>query len=186
MHVSGGYNRGSLAILLISLAVYGGGLLNKQHLLPELSLPWGNQGPGMTTVAVSGTRDADGIYFLPEGTDTETLLKIIRLNRNREISEFRICDGAAIAISVAGGVVKIGDMPAIKRLALGLPIDLNSATAEDLSLIPGIGERMAGDIVQRRLTVGNFTVLSDLTAISGIKEKKLIGLKKYLMIGSTC
>ena len=54
----------------------------------------------------------------------------------------------------AGGVLTIGDMPAVRRLALGLPIDLNRASAEDLSLVPGIGERMAIEIVQRRQTDG--------------------------------
>lgn len=185
MRVFEGQNLGALTILIVSLAVYGGSLFHDQQSLPELSLPWGNQGPGMMAIEVTGSRDADGIYFLPEGMDIANILKIIDVEGKIDAAGFAMSDGANIAISAAEGVLTISDMPAIRRLALGLPIDLNRASTEDLSLVPGIGERMAIEIVQRRQMVGKFTVLSDLTTVPGIKEKKLNNLKKYLTIGST-
>ena len=121
---------------------------------------------------------------MPEGTDIANILKIIDVEGKIDVAGFAIPNGAAIAISLAGGVVTISDMSAIRRLALGLQIDLNRASVEDLSLVPGIGERMAIEILQRRQMVEKFTVLSDLTTVPGIKEKKLNGLKKYLTIGS--
>ena len=67
MRVCEGQNLGALTILIASLAFYGGALLHEQQSITELSLPWGNQGPGMMAAEVTGSRDADGIYFLPEG-----------------------------------------------------------------------------------------------------------------------
>jgi DNA uptake protein ComE-like DNA-binding protein len=42
---------------------------------------------------------------------------------------------------------------------------------------------MAYQIIQLRKQKGAFRDLSDLTAVSGIKEKKLNGLKGYLIAG---
>jgi competence protein ComEA len=78
--------------------------------------------------------------------------------------------------------MKIEEISAARRLALGLPVDLNRASEGDLSLVPGIGERMAVQIVQLRIERGEFRNLSDLMAVPGIKEKKLNGLKGYLIV----
>ncbi len=185
MRVWEGQNLGALTILIASLAVYGGALYHDQRSFSELSLPWGDQGSGMITAEVTGGRDIDGIYFLRKKTDIANIIKTLDIEGRIDDAGFAISDGAAISISLAGGEVKISDMPAIRRLALGLPVDLNRASVEELSLIPGIGERMAIEIVQRRRKIGKFTVLSDLTSVPGIKEKKLNSLRKYLTIGST-
>jgi len=73
-------------------------------------------------------------------------------------------------------------MPSTTRLALGLPIDLNRATREELCLVPGIGETLADLIVQKRQERGRFESLSGLTAVRGIKDKKLQSLEKYLFV----
>jgi competence protein ComEA len=65
---------------------------------------------------------------------------------------------------------------------LGLRIDLNRASEKDLSLVPGIGDRMAAQIMRLRLEKGEFRDLSDLVMVPGIKEKKLNSLKDYLMV----
>ncbi len=185
MRVCEGQNLGALTVLIASIAVYGGVLLYDRQSFPELSLSWGNQGPGMITAEVTSGRDTDGIYFLPKGTDIANILKIIGVEGKINAAGFTMSDSVAIATSAAGAALTICDMPAIRRLALGLQIDLNRASAEDLSHVPGIGKKAAIEIVQRRQAVGKFTAISDLTSVTGIKEKKLIGLKKHLTIGST-
>ncbi len=40
--------------------------------------------------------------------------------------------------------VKLGRMEAKKRLVFSIPLDLNQATMEDLCLISGVGESLAG------------------------------------------
>lgn len=184
MRVREGQNLGALTILIASLAVYWGMLLCGHQVSIALSLPWGNQGPGMMAAEVTGSRDADGIYFLPKGTDIANILKVIDVEGRIDAEDFAITDGSAIVICAAGGVLTIKDLPAIRRLALGLPIDLNRASAADLSLVPGIGEKTALEIVQRRQAMGKFATLSDLTTVPGLKERKLNGVKRYLTVGS--
>ena len=46
--------------------------------------------------------------------------------------------------------ISVEPMSAEKRLALGIPIDLNRSSFEDLVLVPGIGEKTAEKIVEER------------------------------------
>ncbi|MBM4315192.1 MAG: helix-hairpin-helix domain-containing protein, partial [Deltaproteobacteria bacterium] len=59
------------------------------------------------------------------------------------------------------------------------------ATHDELMLVPGIGRQTADRIVQLRQSRGRFDRLSDLTAVSGIKEKRLRALEKYLTVGTS-
>jgi hypothetical protein len=185
MQVLEGQRLGALTILIASLGVYGGDLLCRQRPIEELSLPWVNQGPGTMAAEVTGSRAADGIYFLPQGTVIARIPRIIGVEGRIDDAFFVLPGGSAISITSLGGVLTIGDMPAMRRLALGVPIDVNHASVEDLSLVPGIGERMAIEIIRRRQAVGKFEVLSDLTDVPGIKDRKLNGVKKFLTVEST-
>ncbi len=129
----------------------------------------------MIAVEVTGKRGAEGIYFFPKATALIQLNKITGYEVSEESSGFAEAwrsAGSALSVSAAGGMLKIRDMPSVTRLALGLPIDLNRATEEELSLVPGIGETLADQIVQLRQLRGKFEGLADLTAVPGIKEKK--------------
>jgi hypothetical protein len=126
----------------------------------------------------------EGIYFLPKGTAIEKIREVGGIpegNDRMGIAEGGISDGALMVIS-RGTEVQIGEISAARRLALGLPIDLNRALEGDLSLVPGIGDKMAARIVRLRKDKGKFRNLSDLMAVSGIKGKKLNGLKRYLIV----
>lgn len=55
-------------------------------------------------------------------------------------------------------------------------VDLNTATAEELMTLPGIGEKRAEDIIADREANGPFRIPEDLTRVSGIGEGTLEGL----------
>ena len=55
-------------------------------------------------------------------------------------------------------------------------IDLNTATAEELMTLPGIGEKRAAAIIADREANGPFRVPEDLTRVDGIGEGILSGL----------
>lgn len=63
------------------------------------------------------------------------------------------------------------------------PINLNTATAEELQLVPGIGPVTAGKIVQMRKSYGSFKSVNDLLAIRGLGPKRLDKMRKYLTVG---
>ncbi len=75
-------------------------------------------------------------------------------------------------------------MPGAQLLTLGLPLDLNRATAEDLDAIPGIGPALAQQIVDYRKAHGPFKKIEDLMEVSGIGPENLQKLKPYLGLGS--
>ena len=53
------------------------------------------------------------------------------------------------------------------------PLDLNAATVEELTQLPGIGEELARRIVAYRTEHGYFVTVEELTEVSGIGEGKL-------------
>ncbi|MCX8117229.1 MAG: helix-hairpin-helix domain-containing protein [Desulfobacterota bacterium] len=78
--------------------------------------------------------------------------------------------------------IEIGRMEARKLLLYRLPLDLNRATAEDLCLLPGIGESLAREIVAYRERRRGFRSVEELKEVKGIGEKKWINLKPYLTV----
>jgi len=61
-------------------------------------------------------------------------------------------------------------------------LDLNTATAEQLQGIPGIGPVLAGRIVEYRKQNGAFHAVSDLVDVKGIGAAKLEKIKPYVTI----
>ncbi len=58
-------------------------------------------------------------------------------------------------------------------------INLNTADAETLQYIPGIGPGKSADIVRVREETGGFKIMEDLLAVPGIGEKTLEDIKKF-------
>lgn len=65
----------------------------------------------------------------------------------------------------------------------GFPININTATLEELSSLPGIGEVLARRIVAYREQYGPFLSTEELMDVSGISEKRYEALKEYVIAG---
>ncbi len=63
-------------------------------------------------------------------------------------------------------------------------INLNKATVEELSKVPGLNSDLAKKIVATREENGEFVDMDELLDIEGIDVKLLRQLKKYLIIKS--
>jgi comEA protein len=63
-------------------------------------------------------------------------------------------------------------------------VDLNSATAEQLQQVPGIGPSTAKAIVNFRQKSGPFQKVEDLLAIKGISKARFEKMRPYLTIDS--
>jgi len=61
-------------------------------------------------------------------------------------------------------------------------LDINKATFEELESLPGIGPKIAKEIVEYRERFGPFKSLEDLLKVKGIGPKRLEILKKYLKV----
>jgi competence ComEA-like helix-hairpin-helix protein len=62
------------------------------------------------------------------------------------------------------------------------PLDLNTATAEQLQQLPGIGPATANSIVRFREKSGPFRRVEDLLAIRGISKARLETLRPYVTV----
>jgi competence ComEA-like helix-hairpin-helix protein len=65
------------------------------------------------------------------------------------------------------------------------PINLNTATADQLEEVPGIGPATAQKILDTRKSYGAFKSVDDLLSIKGIGQKRLDKMRKYLTVDST-
>ena len=63
------------------------------------------------------------------------------------------------------------------------PVNINTATSEELQQVPGIGPATAEKILQMRKSYGAFKSVDDLLAIRGLGAKRLEKMRKYLTVG---
>ena len=59
-------------------------------------------------------------------------------------------------------------------------VNINTATAEELQLLPGIGEARAKAVIALRKQSGGFKSVDDLTQVKGIGAKALERLRPYV------
>jgi len=184
MTVSEGQKVGMLTVLIVCLAIYGLSFFTVRQPRQGKPIPLMRQNPDCIAVELRGVR-GEGIYFLPPGAAPQNLIDaagIIKTGYKEELLSATIHQGARFTFS-QDGKLKSGEMSAATKLSLGIPLDVNRASASDLSLVPGIGERAAAQIVQMRRERGNFSSLAELKDVPGIKEKKLEEIRAVLSTG---
>lgn len=69
-----------------------------------------------------------------------------------------------------------------KSLALGVPIGINSATLEDLLMLPGIGPKLAKKIIEYRKFKGRFKNPYELRKVHGIGQKKFKSIRQLISL----
>ncbi len=65
------------------------------------------------------------------------------------------------------------------------PLDLNTATVEQLEQLPDVGPTTAKAIVAFREKSGPFRRVEDLLAIRGITKKRLEGIRPYVTVNAS-
>ncbi len=74
------------------------------------------------------------------------------------------------------------DLQPDERLALGMPIDLNTAGERQLTFVPGLSRRLARAVVEHRNTSGSFASVDDLLAVKGIGPRRLEQARPWLVV----
>ena len=64
----------------------------------------------------------------------------------------------------------------------GAKVNLNSATAEQLTSLPGIGPATARLIIEHRTKTGKFSRIEELMNVKGIGEKKFQSIKDLITL----
>jgi len=81
------------------------------------------------------------------------------------------------------GLIISASVDAGKKKPPGKPVNINTATSQELQQVPGIGPATAEKILQMRKSYGAFKSVDDLLAIRGLGPKRLEKMRKYLTVG---
>ena len=71
---------------------------------------------------------------------------------------------------------------AVETTTVFLLLDINSATAEELTQLSGIGEHLAGEIVSYREANGRFLNIDELMNVSGIGEATFADIREHVYV----
>ena len=91
------------------------------------------------------------------------------------------------SVAIGMAVVMAAFMAASPAVAAAEPapadqIDLNSATVEQLTSLPGVGPTLAGRIVEYREKAGRFGSIEELLNVKGIGEKNFQKIEPRLKV----
>jgi competence protein ComEA len=95
--------------------------------------------------------------------------------------ETRMARASVLALVAALGVL-LAAPPILAAGEGGLSgvVNINTATAEELQLLPGIGEARAKAVIELRKRNGGFKSVDELTQVKGIGETALKRLRPYV------
>jgi len=86
--------------------------------------------------------------------------------------------GPGLRVLLSDGVATVEPMD--QRLVFGLPLDLNTASAEALETIPGIGPSRATAIVADRSRNGSFATVDELERVHGFGALTVERIRPFL------
>ena len=64
----------------------------------------------------------------------------------------------------------------------GATVNINTASPEQIALLPSVGIKVAQRVIDYRKTKGSFKRVEDLMEVKGIGEKQFLSLKSYLSV----
>lgn len=106
------------------------------------------------------------------------------LGRNRNQSPVQLSVPAHMTAPRTPTVPTAGEtLPDPTQPAVEFPIDLNTATAEELMALPGIGETYARRILDYREANGPYQAVEELLNVEGIGESRLESIYDLVTIG---
>ncbi len=141
---------------------------------------------GPVVVHVVGAVRHPGVYRLPAGSRTRDAVRraggaLRRADLTAVNLATRLADGEqvrvplrAAAVPIAGGAATQGAPPAV--------VHVNSASAEQLDALDGIGPALAQRIVEYRDAHGGFGSIDQLDEVSGIGPVRLESLRTRLAL----
>jgi competence protein ComEA len=198
---------GGGAVLAVGLLVVAGlALVRSSSPAPTLTLPQAEPGaapaappaslpPVTVTVHVAGQVVNPGVYAVPAGgrvADAVVAAGGVAAEGDLEQLNLaaRVSDGERIYVPRRGEAVPpppaAGPAPSGggsgKTAPAGPPLDLNTATAEQLEALPGVGPATSRAILAYRSNHGRFRSVTELLEVPGIGPAKLEALRPLVRV----
>jgi competence protein ComEA len=134
------------------------------------------------TVHVAGAVRRPGVYRLPSSARVvDAVRRAGGARRRADLSALNLAskleDGRQVLVPRRGATAAAGASP-----AEGVPLDLNTATPEQLDELDGIGPGMAAAILEYRERNGGFGSVEELGEVPGIGEKRLAALREKVRV----
>jgi competence protein ComEA len=91
---------------------------------------------------------------------------------------------AVLALAVPAGAAPAQDKPADSKAAPAPVVNINTAPAEQLERLPGVGPKTAARIIEYRQKNGGFKKIEELMNVRGIGEKAFLKMKPQLTVAA--
>ncbi len=148
--------------------------------------------PAVLVVSVSGRVARPGLVEVPDGARVADVLEaaggalpdtdLAQLNLAR-----RVADGEQVAVGVppapdAAGAPAAASPGEGGPAADGGPVELNTATLDQLDALPGVGPVTAQRILDWRASNGRFARVEQLREVEGIGERRFAQLRELVVV----
>jgi competence protein ComEA len=147
-----------------------------------------DEGGGNVTVDVAGAVKKPGVYRLDSSERVEDALKRAGgPTRRADLSQInraaKLEDGRQILVPLrASQSTAPAAAAATASAAPDQPVNLNTATLEQLDTLDGVGPATAQKILDYRTEHGGFGAVDELDQIPGIGEKRLAALRERVRV----
>ncbi|MHB8060260.1 MAG: helix-hairpin-helix domain-containing protein [Gaiellaceae bacterium] len=138
-------------------------------------------------IDVSGAVHRPGVYKLPTGSRVnDALLEAGGATGKADLTLINraatLTDGQQVLVPEKISAANAAAAPSGSAPSAGAaPIHLNSATAEQLDELPGVGPATAARIIEYRTANGSFKTVDELDSVSGIGPAKLAELRDLVV-----
>lgn len=61
-------------------------------------------------------------------------------------------------------------------------VNLNTATESQIALLPGLGSKLATEVIDYRTNNGNFKTVEEIKKVSGVGDKKFEKIKDFIIL----
>ena len=178
----------ALAVIVVAVLALGARWLGRSEPAPVGAAPAVERAPaakpkrrdggGRALVHVAGAVARPGVYRLPTGARVSDAVRraggpTAKGDPNAVNLAAEVADGAQIVIPRRGAAVAAGTSAA----AAAGPVNINTATLEQLDTLDGIGPVTGEAIIAWRQEHGGFRSVEDLGQVSGIGPKTLEALR---------
>jgi competence protein ComEA len=141
-----------------------------------------SRAPAMVVVHVTGAVRRPGVYRIPSWARLDLAVRRAggasgKADLDAVNLAARVADGQQVVVPARGAGTDSSVSAADGGGPAGAPVGLNTATAEQLDQLDGVGPATAEKILQWRKEHGGFSSVDDLKQVSGIGPKRFEALK---------